>query len=109
VELGCEIPYVGRSLPVTVAEGSKACTIFARSEAGIVGSIPTQGMDVWYVYVFILCLCCPVFRWRPCDELITRPRSPTACKIIIKLKNQRPGPKGAEESVEKNDRSLYIL
>jgi hypothetical protein len=19
-------------------------------------------MDVWYVYVFILCLCCPVFR-----------------------------------------------
>jgi hypothetical protein len=27
-----------------------------------------------------LCLCCPVFRKRPCDELITRPRSPTACE-----------------------------
>jgi hypothetical protein len=48
--------------PVTVAERSKACTVFARSEAGIVCSYLTQGMDVWYVYVFILCLCCPVFR-----------------------------------------------
>jgi hypothetical protein len=32
--------------PVTVAERSKACTAFARSEAGIVCSNPTQGMDV---------------------------------------------------------------
>jgi hypothetical protein len=32
--------------PVTVAELSKVCTVFARSEAGIVGSSPTQGMDV---------------------------------------------------------------
>jgi hypothetical protein len=43
--------------PVTVAERSKASTVFARSEAGILGSNPTQGMDVWYLYVFILCLC----------------------------------------------------
>jgi hypothetical protein len=47
---------------VTVAERSKVCIVSARSEAGIVGSNPTQGMDVWYVYVFILCLCYPVFR-----------------------------------------------
>jgi hypothetical protein len=39
------------SLPVTVV---------ARSDAVIVGSNPTQGMDVLCVYVFILCLCCPV-------------------------------------------------
>jgi hypothetical protein len=32
--------------PVTVAEQSKACTVFARSEAGIMGSNPTQSMDV---------------------------------------------------------------
>jgi hypothetical protein len=50
------------TLPVTVAERSKAWTVFARSEAGIVDSNPTQGIDVWCVYVFILCLCCPVFR-----------------------------------------------
>jgi hypothetical protein len=48
--------------PVTVAERSKAYTVFACSEAGILGSNPTQGMDIWYVYVFILCLCCPEFR-----------------------------------------------
>jgi hypothetical protein len=66
--------------PVTIAERSEACTVFARSVAEIVGSNPTQGMDFWYVYVFILCLCSPVFRYRPCDELITRQRSPTVCK-----------------------------
>jgi hypothetical protein len=32
--------------PVTLAERSKACTVFARLEAGIVSSNPTQGMDV---------------------------------------------------------------
>jgi hypothetical protein len=32
--------------PVTVAERSNACTVFSRSEAWIVGSNPTQGMDV---------------------------------------------------------------
>jgi hypothetical protein len=54
--------YVTLFVPVTVAERSEACTVFARLEAWIVGSNPTQGMDVWYVYVFILCLCCLVFR-----------------------------------------------
>jgi hypothetical protein len=48
--------------PVSVAERSKACTAFARPEAGIVRSNTTQSMDVWHVYVFILCLCCSVFR-----------------------------------------------
>jgi hypothetical protein len=31
---------------LTVAERSEACTVFARSEAGIVVSNPTQGMYV---------------------------------------------------------------
>jgi hypothetical protein len=42
--------------PVTVAERSKACTVFVCSEPRIMGSNTTQGMDVWYVYAFILCL-----------------------------------------------------
>jgi hypothetical protein len=87
--------------PVTVAEGSRACTVFVRSEAGIMGSNPTQGMDVWCVYAFILCLCCPVFRQRLCDELITRPRSPTVCKMIMKLKNQPCAPKREREEKKK--------
>jgi hypothetical protein len=43
--------------PVTVAEQSKACTLFARSEAGIVGSNPPRA---WSFSVFVcvfLCLC----------------------------------------------------
>ena len=43
-------------------EQSKTCTVFASSEAGIVGSNPTKYIDIWHVYVFILCLCWPVFR-----------------------------------------------
>jgi hypothetical protein len=46
--------------PVTVAERSKAYTVFARWEAGIMGSNPTQGMDVWCLCVCVcvfLCLC----------------------------------------------------
>jgi hypothetical protein len=53
------------SLPVTVAERSKACSVLARSEARVVGSNPTQGMDVWYVCVclwvggvVVLCTLC---------------------------------------------------
>jgi hypothetical protein len=43
-------------------------------------------------YAFILCLCFPVFRQSPCNEPITRPRSPTDCvKMITELK-KRPGP-----------------
>jgi hypothetical protein len=56
--------YVIEFVVVTVAERSKACTVFARSEAGIVSSTPTQGMDVWCVCVCVcaracvfLCLC----------------------------------------------------
>jgi hypothetical protein len=53
--------YLKFIVPVTVAERSNACTVFPRLEAGIVGSNPTQGMDVWYVCAFILYLFCPVF------------------------------------------------
>jgi hypothetical protein len=31
------------------------------------------------VCVRLLCLCCPVFSWRICDELIPRPKIPTDC------------------------------
>jgi hypothetical protein len=47
---------------VTEAKRFKECTAFSHLEARIVGSNPTQVMHIWCVYVFILCLCCPVFR-----------------------------------------------
>jgi hypothetical protein len=40
--------------PITVAAWSKAWTVFAGSNAGIVGSNPTQDMDV---YVRLFCVC----------------------------------------------------
>jgi hypothetical protein len=91
----------GYERPLTVAEQSKAYPIFVRSETGIMGSNPTQVMDDYYMYVFILCLCCLVFRYRPCDELITRSGSPTGFKTIMILKNHRPGPKGGCRASEK--------
>jgi hypothetical protein len=42
---------------VTVAARSEAWTVVARLVAGIMGSNPTQDVDVWCVYAFILCLC----------------------------------------------------
>jgi hypothetical protein len=39
--------------PVAGAERSKTCTVFARSEAGIVGSNPTEGIYVWGLFVCV--------------------------------------------------------
>jgi hypothetical protein len=47
---------INEKLPVTVAERSKALTVFARSEAGIVGSNPTKGMYVWCMCLFCVCV-----------------------------------------------------
>jgi hypothetical protein len=80
----------------TVAERSKACTVFARSEAGIVALSPTQGMAVWYVYAFILCLgsglatsCSHVQEVLP------------SVKMIMKLRNQLHAPKWEREDRER--------
>jgi hypothetical protein len=41
--------------------------------------------------------------------LITRPRSPTVCKMIMKLKKQKPEPKGVVQPVKKNVLSMYVV
>jgi hypothetical protein len=43
--------------PITVAACSKARTVFARSNTGIVGSNPTRDMDVCVYSVFVLGSC----------------------------------------------------
>jgi hypothetical protein len=45
-----------RLSPITVATRTKAWTVFARSNIGVVGSNSTQGMDVC---LRLFCLCCP--------------------------------------------------
>jgi hypothetical protein len=54
--VSCILDSYSFSMPVTVAERSRACNVFARSEAEIVVSNPTQGMDVWCVCAFF-CVC----------------------------------------------------
>jgi hypothetical protein len=50
------------------------------SSARTLGSWVRIPLETWMsVYAFILCLCCFVCRWRPCDGLISRPRGPTHC------------------------------
>jgi hypothetical protein len=41
-----EFMALNHFLPVTVAERSRACTVFAHLEAGTVVLNPTKGMDV---------------------------------------------------------------
>jgi hypothetical protein len=47
------------NVPIKVAARSKAWTVFARSNTGIVCSNPTRDMDVC---VRLFCFCCPVCR-----------------------------------------------
>jgi hypothetical protein len=46
-------------LAIPVAAPSKAWTVFARSNAEIVGSNPTQGIDV---FVRLFCVCVLLYR-----------------------------------------------
>jgi hypothetical protein len=43
-------------MPITAAARSKAWTVFAHSNAEIMGSNPTQGMDVCIVCLFVFLL-----------------------------------------------------
>jgi hypothetical protein len=61
--------------PLTVAAQSKAWTVFARSDAGIVGSNPTQGMYVC-VRLFRVCVVLCVdggfaTDWSPAQEVLS--------------------------------------
>jgi hypothetical protein len=79
---------VGYQYPIMVAARSKAWTVFARSEAGIVGSNPTQGMDVC-VRLYRVLSCVQVAALRRADPPSKEPNR--LCKKIKKLiKRSRP-------------------
>jgi hypothetical protein len=78
-----------KSLPVTVATRSKAWTVLDHSNAGIVGSNPTPGMDVcvrlFYVYV-VLCVGSGLATdWSPVQGVL-----PTVYRIKKLKKRPRP-------------------
>jgi hypothetical protein len=51
--------YIKSIRPVSIAERSKACTVYERLNIGIACSNPARGMDV---PLRVSVLCCPVFR-----------------------------------------------
>jgi hypothetical protein len=68
-------PYLTLSI---VCRRRSQWTVFALWGLGSWVRIP---LKAWMsLCTFILCLCCPVCRQRPCGGLVTRPRSPTNCK-----------------------------
>jgi hypothetical protein len=77
------------TLPVTVAARSKAWTVFARSNAAIVGSNPTWGMDVCvrlFCVCVVLCVGCGLATvWSPVQGVL-----PTLYKIKKLKKRPRP-------------------
>jgi hypothetical protein len=85
--------YCNISSPITVAARCKAWTVFARSNAGVVGSNPTQGIDVCIVFissVFVL-FGVQVEALRRADP---RPRHPTDCVQDQETKKRRSSNKG---------------
>jgi hypothetical protein len=71
-------------LPITVAARSRAWTVFARSNTGVVGSYPPQHMDI---RVCLYCLCCPVV------EALRRadPPSKESYRLCIGSRNWKSG------------------
>jgi len=72
-----------RIMPVVVASRSKAW-FCGRSPAEIVGSNPTEGMDVCFE-------CCVLLGRDFCDELITRPEESYRlwCVVVCDLETSR--------------------
>jgi hypothetical protein len=80
-----------------VAARSKAWTVFASSNTGIVGSDPTQGMDVCIVYlcsVFVL-FCVQVAALRRADPLTKE-----SSRLFIGSRNWKKAAKVQQTAVE---------
>jgi hypothetical protein len=79
-------------MPITVAARAKACTVFARSNTGVVGSNPTPGM---YVCVRLFCVCAAgsdlATGWSPVKGIL-----PTVYRITRLKKSARAQQKTVE-------------
>jgi hypothetical protein len=76
--------------PITLAARSKAWTVFARSNAGIMGSNPTQGTDVYILCLFSVCIVLCVGSglatgWSPVQGIL-----PTVYRVTKLTKRPRP-------------------
>jgi hypothetical protein len=70
-------------VPITIAAPSKAWTVVARSNTGIVGLNPTQGTDIC---VRLFCVCVLLFFLRGAD-----PPTKETYRLCIELRNWKSG------------------
>jgi hypothetical protein len=90
------------AMPVTVAARSKAWTVFACSDAGIVGSNPTQGMDVWCVCMHLFCVCVTLCLGSGLATGWSRVQGALPSVKMITELNKKPGPnRGLKDPSEK--------
>jgi hypothetical protein len=76
-------------LPITVAPQSKAWTVFARSNTGIVGSNPTQGMD-HCVSLFCVCVLLCVGSGLATGSSVVQGVLPTVYRLRNRKSDQGP-------------------
>jgi hypothetical protein len=99
-------PLVYYGTPVTVAERSKEYIVFARSEAGIVGSNPKQGMDVWWC-MCLFCVCVVLCLGRGFATSWSLVQGVRTSVNDHETEKQRPGPAGVVETVKKEYCGTY--
>jgi hypothetical protein len=80
LRLGLAFATAELRLPITVAARSKAWTVFARSNPGIIGSNPTGGMDVCVCVYSVCVVLCEgsglATGWSPVHRVL-----PTVCRL----------------------------
>jgi hypothetical protein len=88
---------------ITVAAQSKTWTVYARSNIGVIGSNPTRGL---VVCAFILCLCCPAYRYCSCPAM---GRSPVQGVVptVYRLRNWKSG-QGPTKGCRAIDRKTFL-
>jgi hypothetical protein len=92
-------------LPITAAARSKAWTVFARSNAEILGSNPTQGMDI----------CVRLFCVKEAALRRADPPSKESYRPCIRLRNWKSGQgittdcRAIDRQIEKHKISRYIV
>jgi hypothetical protein len=93
----------------------KACTVFARLEAGIVGLNPIQGMDVWWVCAFF-CVCVVLClgrglatSWSPVQGVLPSVNDQETDKSALCSKSESKLPNGSKDEEKSCYDFLIVL
>jgi hypothetical protein len=91
-------------MPIAVATRSEVLTVLVRSNIGIVGSNPTQGMDV-YVLLFYVCVVLCVGSGLATDWSLVQGVLPT----VYRIKNLKKRPRSNKKAVEPQRKKINMI